>query len=148
MNVRIFIESTWNGPARRDGVAMWLIEYIKDGEPITRQGFVHAKACTEAAGCLMAIINTFSILNRPCDTEIYVQCNKIIGAINNGWLLMWHKNDWKKANGEAVANKELWAMFKDKAAPHTYKVANGHHEYQNLMQAAVQKELKEWRMRE
>ena len=27
--VRVYIESTWKGPARRDGVAMWLVECVR-----------------------------------------------------------------------------------------------------------------------
>lgn len=49
MKVRLMIESTWHGPAKRDGVAMWLMEYMKGDIPITRQGYVHVKDGTEAA---------------------------------------------------------------------------------------------------
>lgn len=36
-DVNIYVETTWKGPARRKGVAMWLVEYKRAGESITRQ---------------------------------------------------------------------------------------------------------------
>lgn len=144
MNVRILIESTWHGPAKRDGVAMYLIEYMRGDEPITRQGYVHAKDCTEAAGCLMALINAFTILKKPCDVAIVTQCDNLLNTMGNHWHIQWKKNDWHNAKGNEVRNKELWEMLMDKMDPHTYTITGGHHDYQNLMQAAVVKEFEEW----
>ncbi len=62
--VSIFIESTWRGPARRDGVAMWLVECKRGDRLDTRQGFVHVKEGTETQGNLMAMINAFCILKK------------------------------------------------------------------------------------
>ena len=38
--VSIFVESTWKGPARRRGVAMWMVEYKRNGVPVTREGLI------------------------------------------------------------------------------------------------------------
>ncbi len=145
MKVRILIESTWHGPAKRDGVAMWLIEYMKNDIPITRQGFIHQENGTEAAGCLMALINAFTILKKPCDTEIITQCDNLLNTMRNHWHIQWKKNDWRNAKGKEVRNKELWEMLTEKMDPHTYTIDGGHHEYQGVMQTQLQKEFEEWR---
>lgn len=54
-DVNIYVETTWKGPARRKGVAMWLVEYKRAGESITRQGMIHLDDGTENQASLMAI---------------------------------------------------------------------------------------------
>ena len=144
MKIRMIIESTWHGPSKRDGVAMWLMEYMKDDIPITRQGFIHKEDGTEAAGCLMAMINAFHMLRVPCDVEIITQCDNVLNTMGNHWHIQWKKNDWHNAKGKEVRNKELWELLTDKMDPHTYTIHGGHHDYQTVMQAAVQKEFEEW----
>ena len=148
IEVKIFIESTWKGPAKRDGVAMWLEECMKNGEPHTRQGFIHLKDGTEAQGNLMAMINAFHILKKPCSASVFTQCEHILNTIQNHWHIQWQKNDWHNAKGKPVKNVELWKMLMEKSLPHAYAVHRGHHEYSNVMQAEVAKELETWKSTE
>lgn len=145
MNVRIFIESTWKGPARRDGVAMWLIEYIKtNGEPDTREGFIHLEDGTEAAGCLMALINAFCKLKKPCSALVFTGCEHIINTCTNHWQVQWQKNGWKNAKGKTVKNAELWELLIEKTEPHVYTIQSGEHEYQQVMQNDLIREVQRW----
>lgn len=148
IEVRIFIESSWRGPSKRDGVAMWLVECMKSGEPHTRQGFIHLEDGTEAQGCLMAMINAFHILKKPCQASVFTQCEHILNTIQNHWHIQWQKNDWHNAKGKPVKNAELWKMLMEKSLPHAYAVHRGHHEYSNVMQAEVAKELEAWKSTE
>ena len=148
MEVRIFIESSWRGPAKRDGVAMWLVEYMKDGEPHTRQGFIHMKAGTEAQGNLRAMINAFFILKKPCQALVFTRCEHILNTIQNHWHIQWKKNEWRNAKGKPVKNVELWEMLMDKADPHIYSVHGGHHEYTNVMVLEIEKEMQAWKEKE
>jgi ribonuclease HI len=144
-DVKIFIESTWKGPARRDGVAMWLIEYIKaNGEPATREGFVHLEDGTEAAGCLMALVNAFCKLKKPCSALVFTGCEHIINTYNNHWHIQWQKNGWRNAKGKEVKNADLWELLIKKADPHVYTVRGGRHEYQQVMLDGLTKEMQRW----
>lgn len=42
------------------------------------------------------------------DIIIYSDSAYIIQAINQGWILFWASNDWKKKDGVELKNKELW----------------------------------------
>ena len=148
MNVRIFIESSLKGPAKRDGVVMWLVEFIKDDAPITRQGFVHVATGTDTEGTLKAMINAFHILKKPCSCSVFTECDTILNTIHNFWHIQWMKNDWHNAKGKEIKHKELWEMLLDKASPHTYTVQNDHHDYKNFMHGEVERELEKWRNRE
>ena len=148
MNVRIIVEGTWKGPAKRDGVAMWLVEYIQGDKPITRQGFVHLKNGTETQGNLMALINAFHILKKPCETLVITQCQTVLNTLQNHWQVMWEKNDWKNAKGKEIKHPDLWKMLMEKQEPHVYRVETGFHDYQKVMQAELEKEEKRWKSTE
>ena len=145
MNVRIFVETTWKGPAKRDGVAMWMVECMRGDEPITRQGFVHLENGTEAQGNLMAIINAFHILKKSCSASVFTQCEHILNTTQNHWHIQWQKNDWHNAKGKPVKNAELWEMFIEKARPHSYSIQGGHHDYKGIMEIEVRKEFDRWK---
>lgn len=148
IEVRIFIESTWRGPAKRDGVAMWLVEYMRGDEPVTRQGFIHVKNGTEAQGNLMALINAFCILKKPCSASVFTQCEHILNTMQNHWHIQWQKDDWHNAKGRPVKNAELWQMLIEKGSTHTYSIQGGWHEYQSVMQMELEKEFAAWKAAE
>ena len=126
---------------------MWLVEYMKDGEPHTRQGFIHMKAGTEAQGNLRAMINAFFILKKPCQALVFTRCEHILNTIQNHWHIQWKKNEWRNAKGKPVKNVELWEMLMDKTDPHIYSVHGGHHEYTNVMVLEIEKEMQAWKER-
>lgn len=45
----------------------------------------------------------------------------IIQAINQGWVLFWSQNEWKKKDGNEVKNKELWKLLLDLLSRNTKK---------------------------
>lgn len=145
--VNIFIESTWSGPAKRDGVAMWLMEH-KGEELQTKQGFIHVEDGTEAQGNLMAIINAFCVLkyvNESCSVRVFTRCEHVLHTMQNSWHIQWQKNGWCNAKGKEVKNANLWEMLIDKMQNHVYTVQSGHHEYANVMQMELKKEIERWR---
>lgn len=145
--IRIFVENSWKSPARKDGVAMWLAECMRHGEPRTREGFIHLEAGTEAQGTLMALVNAFCILKKPCIVKVNPGCAHVSDAVQNGWHLRWQENGWENAKGRPVKNAGLWKMLMAKAAPHTLTAESGSHEYASVMQDSVKKELKAWKRR-
>lgn len=154
--VRIFIVDSWNGPAKRDGVAEWILEYMKDGEPETEEGFIHLKAGTQPQGVLMALINAFhvldalakkNILESPHTVRAYTDCTHVSAAVRNGWPLQWQETGWRNARGKPVRNAALWKMLSEKSAGRAWTMETGRHEYTSVMQDAVKKELRQWKRR-
>lgn len=153
---RIFITDSWNGPARRDGTAYWILEYTKDGEPKTREGFIHLEAGTQTQGVLMALVNAFhvldalerkNILESLQDVKAYTNCPHVSATVQNGWHLQWRENGWKNARGDPVRNAALWEMLDQKSAGRAWTAETGRHEYTSVMRDAVKKELREWKRR-
>ena len=144
MKINIYLATTWNGPKIRPGAGMFLIEYLRGSEPITRQGFIHMREGTEAQGTIRALINALTILNRPCEIVINTQCAHVYNSITNGRAKEWQQSGWINAKGKEVKHKELWQLLQKKLEPHTYIIQTGHTSYTNIMAAAVEKEAERW----
>ena len=57
---------------------------------------------------VMAVIVGLKKLKYPCKVEIYSDSAYTVNAYLNGWIYGWKKNGWKKADGKAVLNVDLW----------------------------------------
>ena len=143
-NVKIYIETTWNRPTIQDGMAMYLVEYMNGDIPLTRQGFIHLKGGTETQATLMAMVNAFHILKKPCSAAVNVTNQTVINTLSNHWLPIWKKDGWKNAKGKPVKYEDLWQLLLDKTDKHTYTIETGHHEYREVMQMQLREEMEKW----
>lgn len=57
---------------------------------------------------LLAVIVGLERLKYPCKVDIYSDSAYTVNAFINGWIYAWKKNGWKKADGKAVQNVDLW----------------------------------------
>jgi len=82
---------------------------------------------------LMGVITGLEALKEPCDVTVVTDSRYITDAFNKGWIDEWQKRNWKKSDGKAVMNKELWQRLLKAAAPHKVKFVHvpGHkgHDY-------------------
>lgn len=57
---------------------------------------------------LSAVINGLKALKRPCRVTVTSDSKYVCDAVNKYWLVNWKKKNWKKSDGKAVLNPELW----------------------------------------
>ena len=57
---------------------------------------------------LMAVIVGLQHLKYACKVDVYSDSAYTVNAFLNGWIYAWKKNAWKKADGKAVLNVDLW----------------------------------------
>lgn len=57
---------------------------------------------------LSAVINGLKALKRPCRVTVTSDSKYVCDAVNKYWLINWKKKNWKKSDGKAVLNPELW----------------------------------------
>lgn len=77
---------------------------------------------------VMAVIVGLKRLKFPCKVEVYSDSAYTVNAFNEGWIYGWKKSGWKKADGKAVQNVDLWEELYALTKTHEvtfYKVA-GH----------------------
>ena len=77
---------------------------------------------------LMAVIAGLQKLKYPCIVEIYSDSAYTVNAFLNGWIYAWKKNGWKKADGKAVLNVDLWETLYSLTKTHevTFHKVAGH----------------------
>ncbi len=57
---------------------------------------------------LSAVIEGLKRLKYSCAVEVYSDSAYTVNAFLEGWIYGWAKNGWKKADGKAVQNADLW----------------------------------------
>ena len=68
---------------------------------------------------LTAVISALSLLKEPCHVTLTSDSKYVIDAIQKGWLDSWQKKGWRKADGKAVLNVDLWEKLLDLLERHT-----------------------------
>ena len=77
---------------------------------------------------VLAVIVGLKRLKYPCKVDVYSDSAYTVNAFQNGWIYGWMKNGWKKADGKAVLNVDLWEQLYELTKTHEvvfHKVA-GH----------------------
>ena len=67
---------------------------------------------------LMAAIVALEKLNKPCEVELHSDSKYVIDAFNQHWIQGWIKKGWKKSDGKAVKNIDLWKRLLNAAKEH------------------------------
>jgi ribonuclease HI len=66
-----------------------------------------------------------------------------LNAFENGWFIRWQQEDWH-SKGKPIKHSELWKMLIERLEPHIYTMREGHHDYSNVMDNSIRKELEQW----
>ena len=77
---------------------------------------------------VLAVIVGLKQLKYPCKVEIYSDSAYTVNAFVNGWIYAWKKSGWKKADGKAVSNIDLWVELYSLSQTHeiTFHKVAGH----------------------
>lgn len=84
---------------------------------------------------MKAVIEALKMLKEPCEVEIYSDSAYVVNAFNENWIENWRARNWRKSDGKAVLNVELWQMLIKLTNKHSVKFikVKGHsdNEYNN-----------------
>ena len=98
---------------------------------------------------VMAVIEGLQRLKYPCKVEIYSDSAYTVNAFSNGWIYGWMKSGWRKADGKAVLNVDLWEKLYALTKVHevTFHKVAGHadNEYNNRCDALARKAIEDLR---
>lgn len=82
---------------------------------------------------LTAIIEGLKAIKRPCEVNVVSDSKYVCDAINKNWLKSWIAKNWKKSDGKAVLNVDLWQQLSELLELHnvTFHWIKGHagHEF-------------------
>ena len=142
MNVNIYIETSFKGPAKKQAAGAWMVEYLSQtGKPVTRGGILYADRTTENELALRLVEKAFSILTKTCCVVVFTECGHVLRTMQNHWLWQWRKNGWVNAKGRPVKNAEAWNKCTDLLEKHVTEWKDGEHTYRKCMQNRIKKEM-------
>lgn len=121
--VEIYTDGACSGNPGEGGWAALLM--VKDQKRIM---YGYETMTTNNKMELTAVIKALSCLTVPCRVKVYSDSAYVVNAFSNGWLQNWKKNNWRNANKQEVANKDLWQSLDQLVHKHEvefYKV-KGH----------------------
>lgn len=62
---------------------------------------------------LSAAIMGLRALNEPCEVTLTSDSKYLVDGISKGWAKSWRDKGWKKSDGSAALNPDLWAELLD-----------------------------------
>lgn len=71
---------------------------------------------------LTAVIKGLSALKEPCAVELTTDSKYVADALLKGWAESWRKRGWKKKDGKAALNPDLWEELLRLSAVHTLNI--------------------------
>lgn len=66
---------------------------------------------------LMAAIQAFEILNKPCRVKVTTDSQYVKNGMTQ-WVIGWERRGWKTASNQPVKNQELWQRLVAAVEPH------------------------------
>ncbi len=88
---------------------------------------------------LMAAIVALETLTEVCKVTLYSDSSYVVQGIEKGWAKSWRAKGWKKANGDAAINPDLWQRLLAACEKHdvSFVWVKGHasNEYNNRCDA-------------
>ncbi len=77
---------------------------------------------------LTAVIEALKALKFPCSVNLTTDSKYVCDAINKGWVYLWRKNGWKKADKKPALNVDLWEELLPLLEKHsvTFNWVKGH----------------------
>ena len=95
------------------GPGGWAALFNTDKECKVLRG--HEKSTTNNRMELMAVIRSMEKVHKNGTKKntykIFSDSAYVVNSINNGWIEVWKKNDWKTTRKEDIKNKDLWDRY-------------------------------------
>ncbi len=93
---------------------------------------------------LLSVISALERLKEPCEVTLTSDSQYVIHGLSRGWAAAWRARGWKKGDGTAALNPDLWERLLTLAEPHTIRCVwvRGHagHPYNERCDAMAQAE--------
>lgn len=71
---------------------------------------------------LTAVIKALGSLKEPCRVTLTTDSKYVSDAVNQGWVLSWQKNGWRKADKKPALNTDLWQKLLELLEIHDVKI--------------------------
>lgn len=119
MRVTIYTDGAARGNPDGPGGYGAVVQYVDSkGTLHEREYSAGYKKTTNNRMELMAAIAGLEELIKPCQVELISDSKYLVDAFQKKWIDSWQKKNWKKADGGAVKNVDLWKRLLKAMEPH------------------------------
>ncbi|MDR1490078.1 MAG: ribonuclease HI [Desulfovibrio sp.] len=115
--VRVYTDGSCLGNPGPGGWAARLS--FKDAVSVISGGFA---LTTNNRMEIYAAVAALETLTRPCRVELFTDSRYLRDAVEKGWLSGWRRKNWRKADGKAVLNRDLWERLSLALARHQVRL--------------------------
>ena len=141
MQVNIYVETDIRSLKKQERTVMYLLECRIRDMPITKNSmFMRVGSLHECI--LEGITKALERVIKPSSITIFTSDSMLLDMIGY-YLPEWATQDFRKKNGEEIANRDLWMEFYDRAHEHSILTHWGGHEYRNWMIAEIKRKKEE-----
>jgi ribonuclease HI len=70
---------------------------------------------------LLATIKALEALKERCEVTLYSDSTYVVNGITKGWASNWKRNGWRKRDGSAALNSDLWEQLLSECARHAVR---------------------------
>lgn len=97
---------------------------------------------------LLAAITALAALKEPCEVTLTSDSKYLVDAVTKKWVYGWRAKGWKKADGKAALNIDLWERLLEQLEIHkvTFVWIKGHdgHAYNERCDRLAVKEVEKY----
>lgn len=120
MEVTIYIDVYHTGHLKKGtGTYNIMLEYIKNGEPLTREYYEGVKNTSKNRLAIKACISALSHMTKTCSIKIIINSQYVVNSINQNW--------------DKSKNADLWQQLLEAMAEHNvtfeYSFSNQYSSY-------------------
>ncbi|MDO4470512.1 MAG: hypothetical protein Q4C84_11770 [Bacillota bacterium] len=120
--VNLYIETSSTAFQKKERNCGYVLEYIKENTPITREGFRRGKG-TYNQEILRTLTEALKRVREPCEICIYSRNHFVLCAIRDK-MEIWAREDFKE-----IKNREDWEDLRKVIQEHEISVEVGKHAY-------------------
>lgn len=133
--VNLYIESDSAAFQKKERQCGYVLEYIKDSTPITREGFRKGRG-TYNQEIMRTLIEALNRIREPCELCIYAGNRFVLNMLQDK-LALWAGEGFT-SNGRPVMNQEEWRRIWELIKEHKVSTQIGEHTYSKWLLAEME----------
>lgn len=106
MTVNIYLHQTIKGPARQEGVGIYVLEAVTPQGAYTKT-FKEKIEASENEAWMRVLGLALAHMIHPSDLNLYFDSQWLGAAVEN-WLPSWRERGYLSAKGQPIKNRDLW----------------------------------------
>ena len=95
--VDIYIDTSIQGPRRRDGACLYILAFQANGKTADMGRKIRRTDATENQLTLQGLEEALRHLKEPCRLILHLECPYVASVLQNRWFYSWRHNGWMNA---------------------------------------------------